>query len=39
MELLSVEDVRVLDPEGRSFKDLDTPDDLAAAQAELEGRA
>ena len=39
MELLSVEDVRVLDPEGRSFKDLDTPDDLAAAQAGLEGRA
>ena len=39
VELLSAEDVRALDPEGRSFKDLDTPEDLAAAQAMLEGRA
>ena len=39
VELLSAEDVRALDPEGRSFKDLDTPEDLAAAQALLEGRA
>ena len=39
VELLSVEDMRALDPEGRSFKDLDTPEDLAAAQALLEGRA
>ena len=39
VELLSAEDVRALDPEGRSFKDLDTPEDLAAAQAEMEGRA
>ena len=38
VELLSAEDVRALDPEGRSFKDLDTPEDLAAAQALLEGR-
>ena len=39
VELLSAADVRALDPEGRSFKDLDTPQDLAAAQALLEGRA
>ena len=38
VELLSAEDVRALDPEGRSFRDLDTPEDLAAAQALLEGR-
>ena len=38
VELLSAEDVSALDPEGRSFKDLDTPEDLAAAQALLEGR-
>ena len=38
VELLSAEDVKALDPEGRSFKDLDTPEDLAAAQAMLEGR-
>ena len=38
VELLSLEEVRALDPEGRSFSDLDTPEDLAAAQAELEGR-
>ena len=38
VELLSAEDVRALDPEGRSFKDLDTPEDLAAAQALLEAR-
>ena len=33
VELLSAEDVRALDPEGSSFSDLDTPEDLAAAQA------
>ena len=38
VELLSAEDVRALDPEGSSFKDLDTPEDLAAAQELLEGR-
>ena len=38
IELLTLEDVRALDPEGRSFKDLDTPEDLAAAQSLLEGR-
>lgn len=36
VELLTKEEVRALDPEGRSFKDLDTPEDLAAAQAMLE---
>ena len=39
IELLTLENVRALDPEGRSFQDLDTPEDLAAAQAELEARA
>ena len=38
IELLSLEEVRTLDPEGRSFQDLDTPEDLAAAQSLLEGR-
>ena len=38
VELLAKEEVRTLDPEGRTFMDLDTPEDLAAAQAELEGR-
>ena len=38
VELLSAADVRALDPEGRSFKDLDTPEDLAAAKALLEAR-
>ena len=38
VELLSAEDVSALDPEGRSFKDLDTPEDLAAARAMLERR-
>ena len=38
VELLSAEDVKALDPEGRSFKDLDTPEDLAAARAMLERR-
>ena len=38
IELLSLEDVRALDPEGRSFQDLDTPEDLAAAQALQEGQ-
>ena len=37
VELLSAEDVRALDPEGSSFKDLDTPEDLAAAQELLRG--
>lgn len=38
VELLTKEEVRALDAEGRSFKDLDTPEDLAAAQAMLEGQ-
>ena len=36
VELLTTEEVRTLDPEGRTFMDLDTPEDLAAAQALLE---
>ena len=38
VELLPKEEVRALDPEGHTFMDLDTPEDLAAAQAMLEGR-
>ena len=38
VQLLAKEEVRTLDPEGRTFMDLDTPEELAAAQAELEGR-
>ena len=38
VELLTREEVRTLDPEGRTFMDLDTPEDLAAAQARLEER-
>lgn len=38
VDLLPVEVVRTLDPEGRSFADLDTPEELAAARALLEGR-
>ena len=36
VELLAKEEVRALDPEGRTFMDLDTPDDLAAARAMLD---
>ena len=36
LELLAKEEVRALDPEGRTFMDLDTPDDLAAARAMLD---
>lgn len=36
VELLAKEEVRTLDPAGRTFMDLDTPEDLAAAQAALE---
>ncbi len=39
VELLTKEEVRTLDPEGRTFMDLDTPEDLAAARAELDERA
>ena len=38
VELLSRDEVNAHDPEGRSFRDLDTPEDLAAAEAELEER-
>ncbi len=36
VELLAKEEVRTLDPEGRTFMDLDTPEDLAAAKALLQ---
>ena len=36
VELLTTEEVRTLDPEGRTFMDLDTPEDLAAAEALLQ---
>ena len=38
VELLSRDEVNAHDPKGRSFRDLDTPEDLAAAEAELEER-
>ncbi len=37
VELLPTAEVRVLDPDGWTFRDMDTPYDLAAAQAMLEG--
>ena len=39
VELLTAKEVRTLDPEGRTFMDLDTPEDLAAAQTMLEERS
>ncbi len=39
VDLLTVDEVHGLDPGERSFRDMDTPEDLAAAQAELEERA
>ena len=38
VEALKGEEARALDPEGLSFRDLDTPEDLAAAQALAEAR-
>ena len=38
IELLSRDRVNAHDPKGRSFRDLDTPEDLAAAEAELQER-
>ena len=38
VELLAKEEVRTLDPEGRTFMDMDTPEELAAAEAELEAQ-
>ena len=35
VELLAAEQVRALDPDGRTFRDMDTPEDLAEAQAML----
>ncbi|MCY4625170.1 MAG: molybdenum cofactor guanylyltransferase [Chloroflexi bacterium] len=39
VELLTVAEVEALDPDGSSFLDMDTPEDLAAAQAELDERS
>ena len=36
VELLAKEEVRALDPEGHTFMDLDTPENLAAARAMLD---
>lgn len=38
VELLVKDEVHALDPDGRTFCDMDTPEDLAEAQAMLEGR-
>ena len=38
VELLTIDEVRTLDPDGRSFRDMDTPEDLTAAQALLDYR-
>lgn len=38
VELLTAEDVQALDPDGCTFRDIDTPEDLAEAQAMLAER-
>lgn len=38
VELLPKDAVQALDPDGWTFRDVDTPEDLAAARAMLEGR-